>query len=53
MKASTPTKLTLRLDAALIDRAKSYAEAQDLDGRQRALVGRGPRDDGRPQKRDE
>ena len=26
---STPTKLTLRLDAALIDRAKSYALEQD------------------------
>lgn len=29
MKLSEPTKLTLRLDAALIDRAKGYAHAQD------------------------
>jgi hypothetical protein len=29
MKMSEPTKLTLRLDAALIDRAKGYAHAQD------------------------
>jgi Family of unknown function (DUF6364) len=29
MKLSEPTKLTLRLDAALIDRAKGYAQEQD------------------------
>lgn len=29
MKSPTPTKLTLRLDAALIRRAKSYAHEQD------------------------
>jgi len=29
MKPSEPTKLTLRLDAALIDRAKGYAHEQD------------------------
>lgn len=29
MKTTTPTKLTLRLDSALIDRAKHYAHGQD------------------------
>lgn len=29
MKSPTPTKLTLRLDAALIERAKTYALEQD------------------------
>ena len=29
MKPSEPTKLTLRLDAALIERAKGYAHEQD------------------------
>jgi hypothetical protein len=29
MKPSAPTKLTLRLDAALIDRAKNFAHEQD------------------------